>query len=302
MRFSVYTGWSMGWNDLLGLARHVEATGWDGIWLSDHFMPVRGDVTGPYCEGWTTLSALAATVPRVRLGVLVSGNTYRHPAVLAKMAATVDDISGGRLVLGLGGAWQENEHVAYGLPFYTVGERLRRLEEACQVIIGLFENERTTFEGRYYQLLDAPLSPKPVQRPRPPLMIGGGGEKVTLRIAAKYADEWNVVGSPEVFARKSAVLDQHCADVGRDPSEIQRSAWATFVVSDEPAIEERLASDTRLRRPVIAAGADQMKQLVQQYIDAGASELVFSPINLGTADLEREQYDILMSKVVSEFR
>ena len=302
MRFSVYAGWSMEWKDLLGLARHVEATGWDGIWLSDHFMPVRGDVRGPYCEGWTTLSALAATVPRVRLGVLVSGNTYRHPAVLAKMAATVDIISGGRLVLGLGSAWQENEHVAYGLPFYTVGERLRRLEEACQVIIGLFENEKTTFDGRYYQLLDAPLSPKPVQRPRPPLMIGGGGEKVTLRIAAKYADEWNVVGSPEVFARKSEVLDQHCADVGRDPSEIQRSAWATFVVTNDPDIEERLSSDTRLRRPVIAASADHMKQLVQQYIDAGASELVFSPINLGTADLEREQYDILLAKVVSEFR
>lgn len=301
MRFSVYASWTMPWNDLLGLARHVEASGWDGIWLSDHFMPLRGDPTGPYNEAWTTLAALAATVPRVRLGALVSGNTYRHPAVLAKMAASVDDISGGRLVLGLGGAWQESEHTAYGIPFYTVGQRLRRLEEACQVVLGLLENDTTTFEGRYYQLLDAPLSPKSVQRPRMPLMIGGAGEKVTLRIAAKYADEWNVVGTPEVFARKSGILDRHCADIGRDPSEIERSAWATFVVSDDPDIEENL-DNTRIRRPVIPATADKMKLFVQQYIDAGATELVCSPINLGILDLEREQYDILMREVISEFR
>ena len=301
MRFSVYASWTMPWNDLLGLAKHVEASGWDGIWLSDHFMPLRGDPTGRYNEAWTTLAALAATVSRVRLGALVSGNTYRHPAVLAKMAASVDDISGGRLVLGLGGAWQESEHTAYGIPFYTVGQRLRRLEEACQVVVGLLENDTTTFEGSYYQLLDAPLSPKSVQRPRMPLMIGGAGENVTLRIAAKYADEWNVVGTPEVFARKSGILDRHCADIGRDPSEIERSAWATFVVSDDPDIEEKL-DNTRIRRPVIPGTADEMKQLVQQYIEAGATELVCSPINLGIPDLEREQYDILMREVISEFR
>ena len=217
------------------------------------------------------------------------------------MAASVDDISGGRLVLGLGGAWQESEHTAYGIPFYTVGQRLRRLEEACQVVVGLLENDTTTFEGSYYQLLDAPLSPKSVQRPRMPLMIGGAGENVTLRIAAKYADEWNVVGTPEVFARKSGILDRHCADIGRDPSEIERSAWATFVVSDDPDIEEKL-DNTRIRRPVIPGTADEMKQLVQQYIEAGATELVCSPINLGIPDLEREQYDILMREVISEFR
>ena len=301
MRFSAYASWTLPWSDFLGLTRHVEATGWDGIWLSDHFMPLRGDPTGPYNEAWTTLAALAATVPRVRIGALVSGNTYRHPAVLAKMAASVDDISGGRLVLGLGGAWQESEHTAYGIPFYTVGQRLRRLEEACQVVLGLLENETTTFEGRYYQLKDAPLGPKSAQRPRMPLMIGGAGEKVTLRIAAKYADEWNVVGTPEVFARKSAILDQHCADVGRDPSEIERSAWASFVVTDNPNIEETL-DNTKIRRPVIPGTADQLKGMVQQYIDAGATELVFSPINLGILDLEREQYDILMREVISDFR
>ena len=157
MLFSAWPSTTNSWSELLSLIQNIEATGWDGIWLSDHFMPDEGDNTGEYNEAWTTLAALAATVPRVRLGVLVSGNTYRHPAVLAKMAATVDIISGGRLVLGLGAAWQKNEHVAFGIPFYTVSERLRRIEEACQVIRSLFDNVNTTFQGRYYQLKDAPL-------------------------------------------------------------------------------------------------------------------------------------------------
>lgn len=301
MRFSAWPGSANPWEDILGLARHIESTGWDGIWVPDHFMPNQEDPTGDYNEAWTTLAALAATVSRIRLGVLVTGNTYRHPAVLAKMAATVDIISGGRLVLGLGGAWQENEHIAYGIPFYTPGERLRRLEEACQVIQGLFENERTTFDGRYYQLKNAPLAPKPIQRPRPPLMIGGGGEKVTLRIVAQYADEWNVSGPPDQFAHKVKVLNERCVEVGRDPAEIKRSAWATFVVTKDPNIEERL-DYTRIRRPVIVGSADQIKHVVQQYIDLGADELVVAPINLGIASLEREQYDNFMQEVVPAFR
>ena len=128
----------MPWADLLEMALHVEATGWDGIWYADHFMPNGDDTSAPRAESWTTIAALAAAVPRVRLGPLVTGNTYRHPAVLAKMAATIDHISGGRVVLGLGAGWQENEHLAYGIPFHTLGERLRRLDEACRVIKALY--------------------------------------------------------------------------------------------------------------------------------------------------------------------
>jgi alkanesulfonate monooxygenase SsuD/methylene tetrahydromethanopterin reductase-like flavin-dependent oxidoreductase (luciferase family) len=176
----------------------------------------------------------------MRVGTIVSGNTYRHPAVLAKMAAQVDVISGGRLICGIGAAWQQNEHEAYGIPFYTVAERLARLDEACQVLKGLWTQDKTTFKGRYYQLSDAPLAPKPVQRPHPELMIGGGGEKVTLKLAARHADHWNVWGGPETLARKGAILDAHCRAAGRDPKAITRSANMALSISDDAAEADRL--------------------------------------------------------------
>src|SRR5207248_6917828 len=170
---------------------------------------------------------------------IVLGNTYRHPAVVAKMAAQVDIISGGRLLLGLGAGWQENEHEAYGIPFSTMRERLERLDEACEVITSLWTQRRTTFKGRYYQLSDAPLDPKPVQQPHPELMIGGGGEKVTLRIVAKRANHWNVWGGPQVLARKSAILEQHCSKAGRDSKTIARSVnMALLITSNKDEIDQ----------------------------------------------------------------
>ena len=216
MRFSYWPSPTQPWSEVLHLAQHVERKGYYGVWYADHFMPNEGDVSTPWNESWTMIAALAAAVPRLRVGPLVSGNTYRHPAVLAKMAATIDHVSGGRVVLGLGAGWQENEHRAYGIEFSTVGGRLARLDEACQVIKGLFTQPRTTFQGKYYQLTDAPLEPKPAQQPLP-LLVGGGGEKVTLRIAAKYADEWNVWGDPATLRHKMEVLDRHCESLGRDP-------------------------------------------------------------------------------------
>src|SRR5713226_6802457 len=215
MRFSLWPMGSSGWDDLLETCQHAEATGWDGVWYADHFMPNQPDNTAPVAEVWPTVTAIAARVPRVRVGTLVCGNTYRQPPLVAKMAAQVDIISGGRFVLGMGAGWQENEHRAYGIPFYTPGERLGRLEESCQIIRGLLHNERTSFKGRYYEVEDAPLAPKPLQRPLP-LLIGGGGEKRTLRIAARYADEWNTWGTPETLRHKMSVLDQHCVREGRD--------------------------------------------------------------------------------------
>src|SRR5205823_5649733 len=170
------------------------------------------------------------------------------------MATQVDIISNGRFVLGLGAGWQENEHRAYGIPYYTPGERLGRLNEACQIIRGLFQNERTTFKGRYYQVEDAPLSPKPVQQPLP-LLIGGGGEKVTLRIAARHADEWNTWGTPETLGRKMAILDEHCATEGRDPKEIRRSAQALFFLDAEEGDVETARNARRF--PVLAGNADE---------------------------------------------
>src|SRR3989454_3927373 len=160
----------------------------------------------------------------MRAGTIVLGNTYRSPAVVAKMAAQVDIISGGGLPLGLGAGWQQNEHEAYGIPFYTLRERLERLDEACQVIRSLWTERRATFKGRFYQLSDAPLDPKPVQTPHPELMIGGGGERITLRIVAKHAHHWNVWGGPGGATPEGKNLHEHCAAVGRDSKTITRSA------------------------------------------------------------------------------
>lgn len=173
------------------------------------------------------LSYLAALTKRIRLGVLVTGNTHRHPAVLANMAATVDVASGGRLEIGLGAGWSEEEHAAYGIPLPRWGDRFDRLEEACEVIDGLLTKEWFDFAGTHYQLTNARCEPKPIQQPRPPIIIGGKGEKRTLRIAARWADEWNFpFGEPSELERLIGVLHQHCANIGRDPSEISVSVKA----------------------------------------------------------------------------
>src|SRR5499426_1902261 len=162
MRFGLFTGMgNTSWNAVLDLWRHAAASGWDAACVTDHFMPNTPDRVGDTMECWTTLAALAAAVPKLRVGTIVLGNTYRHPAVLAKMAAQVDVISGGRLLLGLGAGWQRNEHEAYGIPFYTMRERLERLDEACAVIRSLWTEQRGHFAGRFYQLSEAPLDPKP---------------------------------------------------------------------------------------------------------------------------------------------
>lgn len=224
-------------------------------WLFDHFMPLGNDPTGPCLEGWSLLSAFAALTKRLRLGLMVTGNTYRHPAILANIGATVDVISHGRLDFGIGAGWNELEHNAYGIPLYKPGERLRRFGEACEVIKLMWTETAPDFDGRYYQLKGARCEPKPVQKPYPPFVIGGSGEKLTLRITAQYADIWNFVGgSTEDFRHKSQVLDDHCAAIGRDPSEIDRSVQLVINPNDLAASRE----------------------LVQSYITAGANHLILN--------------------------
>lgn len=198
-------------------------------WTFDHFYPIFGDSTGPCLEGWITLTALAQATRRLRLGTLVTGIHYRHPAVLANMAATLDIVSGGRLELGIGAGWNQEESGAYGIELGTPRQRSDRFEEACAVLVGLLSQEFTTFAGDYYQLTDARCEPKPVQRPHPPICIGGSGEKRTLRTAARFAQHWNFVGGTvEQFTRARDVLYQHCADVGRDPGEILLSSHVVY--------------------------------------------------------------------------
>jgi F420-dependent oxidoreductase-like protein len=202
-----------------------ENPAFDHAWLFDHYAPIFSDLDGPCLEGWTTLAALAAETSRIRLGLMVTGNTYRHPAILASIAATVDIISKGRLDLGIGAGWNEYEHTSMGIPLYAPGERIRRLDEACQIIKQLFTQDVTTFDGRYYQLKEARRQPKTIQQPHPPFVIGGGGEQLTLRVVAKHADIWNFAGgSVEDFKRKIGILGQHCEAVGRDIRTIDLSA------------------------------------------------------------------------------
>jgi F420-dependent oxidoreductase-like protein len=204
--------------------RIADEAGFDHCWCMDHFATLGSRDDGPIFEAWALLAAMAAATSRTRVGCAVTGNTYRHPAVLAKAAVTVDHLSGGRLEFGIGAGWAENEHTMLGLPFGTAGDRADRLEEACQVIRSLWTQELTSFAGRHYQLTGAVAEPKPVQRPHPPIWIGGAGRRRTLRTAAQHASVWNAPGgSPEEVADLSGVLDRHCADIGRDPSEIRRS-------------------------------------------------------------------------------
>jgi F420-dependent oxidoreductase-like protein len=201
----------------------ADALGFDTAWGHDHLLN-QTDAAGAEDEGWTLLAAILPATRRIRAGLMVTANTFRHPAVLAKVATTVDRISGGRLEVGLGAGWFEEEHRQYGLPLPAMGERMQRLDEACQVLKALWTEPRATVEGRFYQVREAYHEPKPVQRPHPPLVIGGKGEKVLLRIAARHATEWNLAsGTPEEFRHKCRVLDEHCRTVGRDPAAIERS-------------------------------------------------------------------------------
>lgn len=279
MRFGFWPNPRSDYNATKTLAQHAEATGWDSIWLADHFLPDEDELI-PIHECWITLAALARDVPRVRLGTLVTGNPYRHPAVLANMVATLDNLSDGRVVLGLGSGWQENEHEAYGIDFGTAGYRLRKLEEACQVIKGLFNNDYFDFDGEFYQLKNAAMEPKPKQD-NLPLMIGGGGEKVTLRIVAKYADEWNVWGDVDTLIHKMSVLDQHCEDIGRDPKEIERSAVALLFLTDDEARIKKLKS-TDMPMPAIIGNVNEVIDIVAAYHDAGVNELMVPDFTLGT--------------------
>jgi F420-dependent oxidoreductase-like protein len=237
MRFAVKTApQHTTWQDMLAVWQEADRIDlFESAWTFDHFYPIWGDSHGACLEGWTMLSAMATATTRIRLGVLVTGIHYRHPAVLANMAATFDIISGGRLELGIGAGWNEEESGAYGLALGTPRERSDRFEEATAVLVSLLSQETTTFDGEYYQLKDAYNEPKGPQRPHPPICIGGSGEKRTLKTTARYAQHWNSVGGDAaVFAHKRQVLHDHCAAIGRDPSEITLSSHVRLGADGDP--------------------------------------------------------------------
>jgi alkanesulfonate monooxygenase SsuD/methylene tetrahydromethanopterin reductase-like flavin-dependent oxidoreductase (luciferase family) len=229
------------WPDLLGAGRRADALGYHSLWTWDHLYPIVGSSDGPMFEAWLMLAAWAQATERVRIGLMVGANTFREPALTAKMATTLDHISGGRAVLGIGGAWFEEEHLAYGIPFGSgFPERLRWLGEALPIMRGMLHGERPTASGPRYAATAVRNDPPPIQD-HLPLLIGGGGERVTLKLVARYADANNLGGGIDNVRRKEAILLEHCEAVGRDPAEIERTAGiGTVVIRDSRAEAERV--------------------------------------------------------------
>jgi F420-dependent oxidoreductase-like protein len=271
MRFAFKTSpQNTAWSDLLAVWRAADDIEiFESGWTFDHFYPIYSDSTGPCLEGWVTLTALAQATRRLRLGTLVSGIHYRHPALLANMAAALDIVSDGRLEIGIGAGWNEEESGAYGMELGTARERSDRFEEGCEVLVSLLTQETTTFSGKYYQLTNARNEPKGVQKPHPPICIGGSGEKRTLRTTARFAQHWNFVGgTPEEFARKRDVLHQHCADIGRDPKEILLSSHVRL---SEDGDVGRVAADA-------AALGEQGLDLAIVYLPPPHNPAVLEPL------------------------
>ena len=267
-------------------AKLAEELGFDSFWVMDHFfqIPRVGGIEEPMMEGWSTISALSDATEKIRLGTLVSGNIYRNPALLAKMGATVDIISNGRLNMGIGAGWFETEAKAYSIPYYNVGERLKRLDEALQIIRGMWSSKKFSFKGEYYQIEDALCEPKPVQKPYPPIWIGGSGEKVTLKLVARYGNACNLFGEPEAIKRKLGVLAAHCKTVGRNYNEIQKTRLGHIVVGKtESEVKVMLAkerhpgmSDEEYAAYAIYGTPDEVADKIQDLVDAGLDYLIFN--------------------------
>lgn len=296
MRFSVWPNLQQPVDDVVAIARHAEATGWDGVWVADHFMGDDGGfgpVETPTLEATAVLAALAVATERVRIGSLVLGATYRHPAVVANWAATVDHLSGGRLVLGLGAGWQVNEHEQYGIELPLVGDRVTRFEEVCAVVRSLLAEERTTFEGRWFRLRDAVCEPKPA-RPLP-LLVGGKGDRM-LGIAGRWADEWNMWSRPEVLAERGAVLDRACEAAGRDPRSVHRSTQALVRITDDEAAASRFV-EAVAPRAAFAGPAERFAELVGAWAEVGVDEVVVPDFAMGPAERTLDALDAIAAAV-----
>jgi F420-dependent oxidoreductase-like protein len=269
--------------------RAAEAAGFDLVTVMDHFYQIRGvgPETDPMLEAYTTLSALAAQTSKVKLGTLVTGVTYRNPALLAKMAATLDVISHGRAILGIGAAWNQDEHVGYGFEFPPIGRRMDRLDEALTIIKLMFTEHRPSFEGKYYRIDRALNVPRPIQPGGPKVLVGGGGEKRTLRLLARHGDIGHWFGGPlEDLKRKKQVFEQHCSEVGRDPSEVMLTIGMNIVLvrndKEAAAAVERVPAP---RRPMVSVATPaQAAENLRPFLDAGFGGFTLS--NMTQPDAE----------------
>lgn len=295
IRFGIHSGpQNTTFKDYLDLWRAAEDLGFDWASVFDHFMPIQSDPSGPCFEGLTLLSAMAAHTSRIRCGILVVGNTYRNPAMLANIGATIDHVSNGRLELGIGAGWYELEHQQYGIPFYTTGRRIRMLGETAQILKRMWASGRASFRGRYYRIEDAFCEPKPVQGGGLPLWIGGAGEQLTLRMVAETADGWNTFFIPmDAYKQKLDALAKHCHDVNRDPADIRKSLVLGALVGEtEAEVDEevRRAGGERdaIRRGAVVGTPEQCAEQIMEYVRAGVGDFILRarpPANLRQLEL-----------------
>ena len=288
-------------DDVVAKATAAEDTGFDSVWVMDHFyqLPPMGGPSQPMLDSYTLLGALAARTSRVRLGTMVTGVTYRNPAHLAKIVTTLDVISAGRAILGIGAAWYDVEHDGLGFDFPPAGERLDRLEEALQICRAMFREDAPSFDGTYYRIAEARNLPRPVQPGGPTILVGGGGEKRTLRLVAKYADMCNFFGDPATVAHKVDVLRGHCKDVGRDPSEVTVSRLSTLVLTGS---QDETASTNQFLRQVGAdpggsdvGTADELVARIEELAAAGVEYFVFN-IPTGQTETVRQVGELLVGR------
>ena len=302
MRFSVWPNLANPWSEAVATVTHAEATGWDGVYVADHFMGDNqhaGDTITPMYEATAALAGLAVATGRVRLGSLVFGITYRHPAVLANWAKTVDHMSGGRLLLGVGAGWQINEHEMYGIDLGRPGVRIDRFEEACQVLEGLLRAPVASVDGEYYRLTDAVMEPKPVQEPLP-ILIGGKGDRM-MGVVARYADEWNMWSSPDEFRERSDALDAACSKIDRNPATIARSTQALWFMGDDTAKIDALIERVK-PRPAVGGPAERLIEAVQGWAGVGVDEVIIPDFTLGTGTQRLEALDLIIEQVAPTFR
>ena len=285
IRFGIQTGQqNVTWAELLDIWVKAEKWGYDSMWAYDHFYPIFTGEDGPCLEGWTTLSALAQATSTVRLGHLVNGNTYRHPCVTAKMATTLDHVSGGRFNLGIGSGWFESEHRSFGIDFKTVRKRLDALEESLSIIKGMLAGDAVTLDGDHYQTKDALCRPLPLQDGGPPIMIGGTGRKILLRIVAQYADLWNANGSPDEFRELIDVIRQHGDNLGRDTDSIEKTVMMPLVYTTDAERQKMMCEllaglyDTtpdNVPERIMIGSRDQCLEKVNAYRQVGVTHFIF---------------------------
>lgn len=308
MRIGIFTGpQGIAWSELRDAWLHADAARYDSAWLWDHLVALHGDLDDAHFEGWTLLASLATITEHVTIGHLVTANTFRHPALLAKMAATVDHTSNGRLVVGIGTGYYAEEHDRYGIPLPSKADRAEMLAESVQILRGLWTEPRFSFAGRFYTITDAPAEPKPLQKPWPPILFGGAGVRL-MRNTARYADRWDLPDgaagvTPEHFRAKLELLHGYCEEIGRDPAEIATSTSLAPIVDRDPArVRERFErlkafrgwDEETTQRHTLAGSPDEVLEQLGAWEAAGVDELLLTLVpGVNYGDLETFTTDVL---------